>query len=159
LEKVRSSATVSEERARASEDRALIEIDRERTRANTLKKQLEAYRTDSDSVATRHRSEVVALQEQIAELRQSVGLLEGNLQAEHTVKKETAAELSQLRTKLAELIAGASETRKDADYWKEKAIECLTDQTSKDGGRRLSIAGNRRRSPSSGKKSRRGNPG
>lgn len=157
LEKVRSFAALSEERARASEERALNDIDRERTRAKVLKKELEAHRTDSEELAIRHRSDLAVHQEQIAQLYQRIGLLEGNLQAEYTVKQETAAEIFQLRTKLADMVAGISEARKDTAYWKERATQGLVAQSTKNTVRRLHVAGRRSGTPRAGtKKLRRG---
>jgi DNA repair exonuclease SbcCD ATPase subunit len=81
LEKLRSAANLAEERFRAAETRALMEIDRERMAASKLQKELDASRTSADDLAKQHRAEVGALHEQLGNLRQRVGEVEGNLKA------------------------------------------------------------------------------
>ncbi len=81
LEKVRSAASLAEERFRASEARALREIDRERTAATNLHKEMEALRSNAEQAAERHRSELACIQEQLGNYRQRAGELEGNLKA------------------------------------------------------------------------------
>lgn len=81
LEKLRSSANLAEERYRASDARALMEIDRERTAASKLHKKMDSLRARTNQAAERHRDELAALQEQLGNYRQNVGELEGNLKA------------------------------------------------------------------------------
>jgi len=81
LEKLRSAASLAEERFRASETRALMEIDRERTAASKLHKEMEGLRSHAEQAAERHRIELAALREQLADYRQRAGELEGNLKA------------------------------------------------------------------------------
>ena len=81
LEKLRSAASLAEERFRASEARALMEIDRERTAASKLHKQVEELRSNAEHAAERHRTELAALQEQLGNYRQRAGEFEGNLKA------------------------------------------------------------------------------
>lgn len=81
LEKVRSAANLAEERFRASEARALMEIDRERTAASKLHKEIAGLRTNTEQAEERHRTELSALQEQLGNYRQKAGELEGNLKA------------------------------------------------------------------------------
>jgi chromosome segregation ATPase len=81
LEKLRSGASLSEERFCAAETRALLEIDRERTAAAKLQKELEKSRASIEDMAERHRAEVMALSHQLGNYRQKTGELEGNLKA------------------------------------------------------------------------------
>ncbi|OWW18126.1 DNA-binding protein [Noviherbaspirillum denitrificans] len=81
LEKVRTSASLAEERFRAAEARALMEIDRERTAASKLHKEMEGLRSNAEQAAERHRTELASLQEQLGNYRQRAGELEGNLKA------------------------------------------------------------------------------
>lgn len=142
LEKLRASATLAEERSRSHEERALMEIDRERTLGNAARKELETLRGSMTSVAERHRVEVTGLQEQIAQLRQRVGQLEGYLQAESSAKQNVVTELSQLRDALADMTAIASESKKAAEYWRDKAKEIPT-ITSRNKASRSTATGKR----------------
>ncbi|HZW13854.1 MAG TPA: DNA-binding protein [Noviherbaspirillum sp.] len=81
LEKLRATASLAEERFRASEARALMEIDRERTAASKLHKEMDGLRSNAEQAAERHRSELASLQEQLGNYRQRAGELEGNLKA------------------------------------------------------------------------------
>jgi chromosome segregation ATPase len=95
LEKLRSAASLAEERFRASEARALMEIDRERTAASKLHKEMEGLRSNAEQAAERHRTELASLQEQLGNYRQRAGELEGNLKAV-TANRDLA--LDDLRT-------------------------------------------------------------
>lgn len=125
LEKIRESAAMAEARYQAAEKRALLDIDRERTNASRLQKELVAARALLDKKSEDHRDEVAALNHQIGGLRQNGGMLDGMLQSqteknlkleqENTVKQ---VELIDLREKLIKSEAESKE-------WKKQAHEYL----------------------------------
>jgi chromosome segregation ATPase len=100
LEKLRSVANLAEERFRASETRALMEIDRERTAAAKLHKEMDAVRASAEQAAERHRTELAALQEQLGNYRQRAGELEGNLKAVTASRDIAVDDLRAVRTML-----------------------------------------------------------
>lgn len=80
LEKQRSAVELAEERYRAIENRALLEIDRERTNAEKLQKELERTKFSATQSEERHRGELQALQSELGNARQLVGELKGSQQ-------------------------------------------------------------------------------
>lgn len=100
LEKLRSAASLAEERFRASEARALLEIDRERTAASKLHKEVDALRGSIEKAGDRHRAELAALQEQLGNFRQRAGELEGNLKAVTANRDLVVEDLRATRTLL-----------------------------------------------------------
>jgi chromosome segregation ATPase len=81
LDKLRADGTLAQERLKAAETRALLEIDRERQAAARLQKELDAATRKAEQGVSRHRDEEQKLQVQVGNLRQQVGVLEGNLDA------------------------------------------------------------------------------
>jgi chromosome segregation ATPase len=102
LDKLRAAADLAEERFRASETRALLEIDRERTAAAKLRSELESVRSSAEQSAERHRTEFTTLQEQLGNYRQRVGQLEGNLNAISANRDLAVADLKAARGTLEE---------------------------------------------------------
>ena len=121
LDKLRAAAQLAEERFRASEERALLEIDRERTTTTRLQKELEQARTVAGQVAERHRAEIAVLQTDLGQFRQQNGVLEGSLQAAMAGRVGIAAELETARAQLTEAISHAAGLRVEADNWRQKA--------------------------------------
>jgi chromosome segregation ATPase len=105
LDKLRAAADLAEERSRASETRALMEIDRERTSAAKLRSELESIRSSAEKSAERHRAEFAALQEHLGNYRQQVGQLEGSLKAVTTNRDLAIADLNSARVTLEERTA------------------------------------------------------
>ncbi|MFD2274298.1 hypothetical protein ACFS07_33460 [Undibacterium arcticum] len=70
LDKLRAAAQLADERFRAAETRALLEIDRERSAGTKLQKELDTVRAAANQAAERHRSETAAIQDQLGGLRQ-----------------------------------------------------------------------------------------
>ncbi|HYD62188.1 MAG TPA: DNA-binding protein [Noviherbaspirillum sp.] len=105
LDKLRAAADLAEERFRASETRALMEIDRERTSTAKLRGELESVRSSAEQSAERHRTEFAALQEQLGNYRQQVGQLEGNLKAVTANRDLVIADLNSVRVTLQDRIA------------------------------------------------------
>ncbi|MFL9937311.1 DNA-binding protein [Paraburkholderia sp. RL18-103-BIB-C] len=81
LEKLREAAERAEERLRAAEKRALLEIDRERSIATKLQKELDETTKRADRREADHRRAVEALQAQLADARHQAGVLQGRLDA------------------------------------------------------------------------------
>lgn len=123
LEKHRASAQLAEERFRASEERALLEIDRERTQAAKLHKELEQIRTKASLTAERHQAETSSLHGKVGELRQRVGILEGKLQAARSESDGLTTDAESLRRQLTEAASQAAGHRSDADNWRRRAEE------------------------------------
>jgi chromosome segregation ATPase len=123
LEKQRAVAHLAEERFQAAEGRALLEIDRERTLAGKLQKELDQTRTGASQAAERHRSEMAAVQTELGDLRQQTGILEGNLQAAVAGRDRMSADLEALRIQLTEAVSRASAFRVEGDNWRHRAEE------------------------------------
>jgi chromosome segregation ATPase len=97
LDKLRADGTLAQERLKAAETRALLEIDRERQTAARLLKELDAADRKAEQGNTRHRDDVQKLQGQLGNLRQQVGVLEGNLDALRTANARYIDEAAQAR--------------------------------------------------------------
>ncbi len=109
LDKLRASAELAEERLRAAEKRALLEIDRERSISARLQKELDAAIRRTEQGEARHRGELRTLQAQLADARHQAGVVEGNLAALRDVNIEYTRELETLRKQMAAVI----DTRND----------------------------------------------
>src|SRR5471032_2400252 len=101
LDKLRADGTLAQERLKAAETRALLEIDRERQAAARLQKEMDAATRKAEQGISRHRDEVQKLQGQVGDLRQQVGLLEGNLASVQVAYARDADELARTREQLA----------------------------------------------------------
>ncbi|MGY6258604.1 DNA-binding protein [Paraburkholderia caledonica] len=87
LGKQREAAERAEDRLRASEKRALLEIDRERSTAAKLQKELDDAMRRADNKDADHRRAIEAIQAQLGDARHQAGVLQGRLdavQAENT---------------------------------------------------------------------------
>lgn len=80
LDKTRLALKASEERCQASEARALLEIDRERTAGQRLQKELKATQQQLQGIQERNVSEIQRLQSELGEAKQKLGASEGILQ-------------------------------------------------------------------------------
>ena len=89
--KFHDATELAEQRFRALEARALLEVDRERTTANKLQKTLDAERHGSFIAAERQRTEFNALQLSLGDLRHQSGLLESQAQALKTARDQAIA--------------------------------------------------------------------
>ncbi|HEX8989610.1 MAG TPA: DNA-binding protein [Rhodocyclaceae bacterium] len=123
LEKHRASAELAEERFRATEQRALLEIDRERTQAAKAQKDLEQSRLAASQAADRHQAEVAALHAELGQLRQRVGILEGMLQAAQSERDRVFQDAETLRGRVTDVVSEAAGHRADADNWRSRAEE------------------------------------
>ncbi len=114
LDKLRSAAALAEDRMAAAEKRALLEIDRERGLALRAQKDLEASRGRATTAADKAAAERNALQQQLGDLRQQSGKLEGSLQAMTANRDQLARELGAARDSLAATERNITELRKAA---------------------------------------------
>ncbi|MFL9913102.1 DNA-binding protein [Paraburkholderia sp. RL17-337-BIB-A] len=110
LEKQREAAERAEERLRASEKRALLEIDRERSTATKLQKELDEATRRADRKDADHRRASEAMQAQLGDARHQAGVLQGRLDAVQAENVRLQAEVMALR----EAEARARETRPSA---------------------------------------------
>jgi chromosome segregation ATPase len=127
LEKLRAANEIADERHQAAESRALIEIDRERMQSAKAQKDLEAVRTASNDAVERHRLESRDFQDQIAEGKQRIGVLEGRLGSIEASSAQLAAELAQERKALRDMTDAAGTQRREADTWREKLLVALNE--------------------------------
>lgn len=125
LEKMRGSVKASDARYQAAEKRALLEIDRERTNASKLQKELAAVRASFDKATDKHSTEVSDFQKQIGELRQNTGLLEGLLQSLTTNYQQLERNYMDGVNKLSELRHKLLASEANAIKWQNQAHESL----------------------------------
>jgi len=102
LEKLRQALQKSEERHEAGEKRALLEIDRERTTAARVQKELTQLRESQLEAAQQHRSEVNRLQKELGAARQKAGVAEGTLHEMRAIYQQQTEQLQSLRAALSE---------------------------------------------------------
>ncbi|SOE47414.1 replication region DNA-binding N-term [Burkholderia sp. OK233] len=110
LAKQREAAERAEERLRASEKRALLEIDRERGTATRLQKELDEATRRADRKDADHRRALEAMQAQLGDARHQAGVLQGRLDAIQAENLRLQTEVTTLR----ESEAHARETRPSA---------------------------------------------
>ena len=93
----REAAERAEERLRASERRALLEIDRERNTATKLQKELDDATRRADRKDADHRRASETLQAQLGDARHQAGVLQGRLDAVQAENLRLQAEMMTLR--------------------------------------------------------------
>ena len=121
LEKNRVSAELANERFRAAEERTLLELDRERTLASKVNKELDQIRANAVRAAERHKTETNALHSEVGQLRQKIGILEGNLQAVLSERDRISADTASLQRQVTESAFQAAGYRADAENWRRQA--------------------------------------
>jgi len=99
------TAERAEERLRAAEKRALLEIDRERGAAVKLQKEIDEITRRADRREADHHRAVEALQAQLGDARHQAGVLHGRLDAVQATNVTLQQELAAARQ------AGAREAR------------------------------------------------
>ncbi|MES2069854.1 MAG: DNA-binding protein [Pseudomonadota bacterium] len=114
LEKQRQTLQLADERFRSAENRALMEVDRERVHAVKLQKELDQIRLSTSETIERLQRESRELQTQIGEYRQQVGALQGNLHAVTESRDFGFRELSSERAKLEEMQALLAAAKSEA---------------------------------------------
>ena len=127
LQKLREALKVTEERYLATESRAMLEIDRERTIAGKTQKELELARKFLNEITDSLRSEVRTLQDEIGNLKQRNGHFEGELRAVSASKDRLVAELDQERESVRNLSTRLTTTTSEAEVWRLKTAEIQAD--------------------------------
>jgi hypothetical protein len=112
LGKLRASAALADQRLHAAEKRALLETEREWVASARLQKELDAATRRTEQGEARHRSELQALQAQVADARHEAGVLEGSLVAVRDASAGYARELGLLRQQMTGAVAPRSASRK-----------------------------------------------
>jgi chromosome segregation ATPase len=97
LAKQREAAERAEDRLRASEKRALLEIDRERSTAAKLQKEVDDAVRRADRKDADHRRASEAIQAQLGDARHQAGVLQGRLDAVQAENSRLQAEMMTLR--------------------------------------------------------------
>jgi chromosome segregation ATPase len=110
LARQREAAERAGERLRASEKRALLEIDRERSTATKVQKELDEATRRADRKDVDHRRASEAMQAQLGDARHQAGVLLGRLDAIQAENVRLQTEVMTLR----EAEARARETRPSA---------------------------------------------
>ena len=127
LKQLREALKVTEERYLATESRAMLEIDRERTIAGKTQKELELARKFLNEITDSLRSEVRTLQDEIGNLKQRNGHFEGELRAVCALKDRLVAELDQERESVRNLSTRLTTTTSEAEAWRLKTAEIQAD--------------------------------
>lgn len=107
LEKLRQALQRSEGHCKAAENRALLEMDRERMAAAKAQHEAAQARQNLQDTEGRHRAEMAQLQADLGTARQNVGVAEGMLHEMRTRCQQQVEELQSQRASIAE-----GETRK-----------------------------------------------
>lgn len=123
LDKLRADAQLAEERFRAAETRALLEIDRERNATLRLHKELESTRLSAAQVSERHRAELNTLQEHLGDLRQKNGVQEGRLDAANAARQQLLDELTLLKKQLEQSALEYATSQAETKTWREQAVQ------------------------------------
>ncbi len=111
LNMLREATTLAEQRCRAMEARSLLEVDRERTESKKWQKMVDAERANAAAVSERHQTEVRALHNELGDLRQRCGVMQGSLQANVANLAQSEQHLASSRTQLADNLAEAESMR------------------------------------------------
>ncbi|MFM0006888.1 DNA-binding protein [Paraburkholderia dipogonis] len=111
LGKQRDATERAEERFRASEKRALLEIDRERSAATKLQKELDEATHRAEQKDADHRRASETMQAQLGDARHQAGVLQGRLDAVQAENTRLQTEMMTLR----EAETHARETRASSE--------------------------------------------
>ncbi len=123
LEKQRQASQLADERFRAAENRALMDVDRERVHSTKLQKELEQMRLSASDAADRYQRESRELQAQIGEYRQQLGTLQGNLEAITESRDFDQRELSSQRARLEEAQLLLATVRSESENRLKQLVE------------------------------------
>ncbi|MDO8653161.1 MAG: DNA-binding protein [Undibacterium sp.] len=124
LEKLRASAKLSEDRLDAGQRRALLEIDRERTANIRLQKALESAHVEYKLKVDVHHAESNEHQSQVANLRQTIGNLEGAIQAASEAREIVNRELMELKIQISNNTHALAGSAVERDLLLRKLHEC-----------------------------------
>ena len=102
LEKLRHTLQRSEQRCEATEKRALLEIDRQRTAAARSQKEVGQLRQAHQQANEHHQARVAQLQRELSESGQKLGVAEGKLLELRAANQRQGEQLETLRGAAAE---------------------------------------------------------
>lgn len=97
LDKLRAGTELAETRLQATEKRALLEIERERTANARLQRDVETATKRAARAEESARAEIQSLQSQLGDLRHQAGMQEGRLETLRAAYAAQAQELDALR--------------------------------------------------------------
>jgi chromosome segregation ATPase len=120
---LRQESQLAEERSRAAEKRALLEIDRERSAAAKLQKELEVAHGQITRIAEQHRLEVLALQQQLGDMRQRGGQLEGHLEGAKGHGEQLVRDLQDVQRLAFDEASRAAALESERNSWRTRAEE------------------------------------
>ncbi|WP_313704785.1 DNA-binding protein [Massilia sp.] len=120
IEKITARITQAEERYAASEHRALLEIDRERTAATRLEKALESERSSSAASLQRLQSELTHAQIDAAKQARDFAALEENLRSAIEERNNARDLAPQLRATISDLTVQVAAERARAEVLDEQ---------------------------------------
>lgn len=127
MEKLRTATQLDKERFASSERRFMQEIDRERQTAAKLVKELDHTRQASARVQDQSRSDLAALQNQVGDLRQQLGSLDGRLQSTTLERDQLANEVRTAQNQHSEFNAKYSQVILELDQWRQRAQKMETE--------------------------------
>lgn len=121
IEKLRHEAQLAEERFRATEKRALLDVDRERSVATRLQKELDGARADAAKEVAQYRLENLGLQQQLGDMRQQLGVLEGQLRAAEVNREQMMQDLHAIQAQATDAAKQVTSIEADRNSWRIRA--------------------------------------
>lgn len=125
LEKLRLALQKSEERCEASEKRALMEIDRERTESLKNQKELKIARDSLEKIRDAHGREISAISAELGELKLKYGTAEGILQEMRTRNLRLEELVQSLRSSSEQARTQESIAKRDLEHAKSQIQELM----------------------------------
>lgn len=122
LEKLRQALQTSEERHDATEKRALLEIDRERTSAVKLQKEITLLRQTHLEATDRLHNESSKMQNDLAEAMKDAGVAEGMLREMRNLNQQQTEQLQSLHALAADRDTYNVLLKRDLETCRENAI-------------------------------------
>lgn len=123
LDKVRESLVVAEARHLETQRQLSADLERERRSVAELKLALEQGRSAHEEAQIRYRKEAEVQAGQIAEVRQLMGRLEGEIKVLGETRSQLTADLADERSAVADLAHRLAAATREADRWQLKTIE------------------------------------
>ena len=123
LGKLREALKLTEDRYKAAEFHAQLEIDRERTIATKIQTELEKVRSSATESEDKLLTEIRILQDDIGNQKQRHGNIEGELRAVNILKSQLTTELNQERESVFSLGLKLNAMAVETETWKVKALE------------------------------------
>jgi chromosome segregation ATPase len=134
LSKLREATALAEERFRAMEARSLLEIDRERTESKKWQKMVDVERVSAAVISEKHQTEVRSLHNELGDVRQRLGVMEGTLQASMVNLSQSEQNLAAVRLQLSDSHIEAESMRSELSR-----LQQLCQQTQADADRQREL--------------------